>query len=105
MASVQREYLPPIVSSYGQDTDPEDLANLFSRKKLSKKGGERVSNGSAKLYGYESGGFAISAAVAANVAAVVNAVAYANAAVATLAVAVLAVVTFPGNMQRLDGAQ
>jgi hypothetical protein len=99
MSSKTKTYMPPVLSSYGRDGSPDDLADIFVKRQLVRKKVHNTTLGTDKLYGYESGGgwFGAFAYVAANVAAVVNAVAYSNAAVATLAVAVLAV--FPGNMQ------
>ena len=104
MAAIQKEYKPPIISGYGQDTSPEDLANLFVKKKLNKKNLKAISDGSSKLYGYEAGSIGVNVYAAANAYIVVNAAVYANVGVATMALAVLAVVTFPGNMQRLQSS-
>jgi hypothetical protein len=100
MQKVPNKYHPPVISNYGQEGCSEDLANLTLKRKLTKKSVTDMSLGVDKLYGYE-GGFAVFTTAAANVAVVVNAVVYANAAAVTLAVAVAAVVTFPGNMQNV----
>lgn len=83
-------YNPPVISEYGDQIPPEDMANLSFRRKLSKKSkANKVS--SSKLYGYE-GTFAVNVDVAANAAAVVNAYVYSNVA------AVVLVALFPSNM-------
>ncbi|MBW2603509.1 MAG: hypothetical protein JRE28_04225 [Deltaproteobacteria bacterium] len=99
MQTTPNKYHPPVISNYGHEACPEDLANLALKRKLTKKSAG-MNLGADKLYGYE-GAFAVMYTTAVNVAIVVNAVALSNAAAVTLAVAVAAVVTFPGNMQNI----